>query len=72
LTRQGFSPNCDVVIVNYNAGHLLAESVQSALKQGARHVFVVDNDSHDESLAYLETSISDERETNRHRDGAQV
>jgi hypothetical protein len=26
-----------------------------------RHVFVVDNDSHDESLTYLETSISDER-----------
>ncbi len=53
--------NCDVVIVNYNAGQLLTESVQSVLTEGARHVFVVDNDSHDESLAYLETSISDKR-----------
>jgi len=49
------------VIVNYNAGQLLTESVQSALTEGARHVFLVDNDSHDESLAYLETSVSDER-----------
>jgi GT2 family glycosyltransferase len=61
LTRQSFSPNCDVVIVNYNAGQLLTESVQSVLTEGARHVFVVDNDSHDESLIYLETIISDER-----------
>jgi GT2 family glycosyltransferase len=53
--------NCDVVTVNYNAGKLLAESVRSALMEGARHVFVVDNDSADESLTYLETSISDER-----------
>ena len=53
--------SCDVVIVNYNAGKLLTESVQSALTEGARHVFVVDNDSHDESLAYLETAISDDR-----------
>jgi len=52
---------CDVVIVNYNAGQLLTESVQSALTEGARHVFVVDNDSHDESLANLETCVSDER-----------
>lgn len=61
MTRQVFSHNCDVVIVNYNAGQLLADSVQSVLTEGARHVFVVDNDSHDESLSYLETSISDER-----------
>ncbi|MCA0188548.1 MAG: glycosyltransferase family 2 protein [Proteobacteria bacterium] len=61
MTQQGFSHNCDVVIVNYNAGQLLTESVQSALTEGARHVFLVDNDSHDESLAYLETSVSDER-----------
>lgn len=53
--------NVDVVIVNYNAGKLLAECVQSVLAEQARHVFVVDNDSHDESLAYLESSTSDDR-----------
>ena len=35
--------------------------MQSELAEGARHVLVVDNDSRDESLAYLETSISDAR-----------
>ena len=32
------------MIVNYNTGPLLTESVQSVLAEGARHVFVVDND----------------------------
>jgi GT2 family glycosyltransferase len=50
--------NCDAVIVNYNAGTLLTEAVQSVLAEGARHVFVVDNDSHDESLAYLDAFTS--------------
>ena len=59
--EQTFSHSCDVIIVNYNAGRLLTESVQSVLAQGALHVFVVDNDSHDESLAYLSASISDNR-----------
>jgi hypothetical protein len=52
---------CDIVIVNYNAGNLLADCVQSVLAEGACHVFVVDNDSHDDSLAHLSASISDER-----------
>ena len=43
---------CDIVIVNYNAGNLLADCVQSVLAEGACHVFVVDNDSHDDSLAH--------------------
>lgn len=59
--QPGYSHSCDVVIVNYNAGKLLAESVISALAEGARHVFVVDNDSHDGSLAHLEASVSDVR-----------
>ncbi len=61
--RQGFSHNCDVVIVNYNAGNLLADSVRSVLAEGARHVVVVDNDSYDDSLAHLAASISDARVT---------
>ncbi len=54
---------CDIVIVNYNAGNLLADCVQSVLAEGACHVFVVDNDSHDDSLAHLSASISDARVT---------
>ena len=49
----------DVVIVNYNAGDLLTDCVQSVLAEGACHVFVVDNDSRDDSLAHLSASISD-------------
>jgi len=52
---------CDIVIVNYNARNLLADCVRSVLAEGACHVFVVDNDSRDDSLAHLSASISDER-----------
>ena len=51
--RQTSSHDCDVVIVNYNAGRLLTECVQSVLSEQVRHVFIVDNDSHDDSLAHL-------------------
>ena len=61
--RQTSSHDCDVVIVNYNAGRLLTECVQSVLSEQVRHVFVVDNDSHDASLAHLSASISDVRVT---------
>jgi GT2 family glycosyltransferase len=38
--------DCDVIVVNYNAGKLLVDCVRSALVEGARKVVVVDNDSH--------------------------
>jgi len=44
---------CDVIIVNYNAGDLLLASVGSAFAAGASRVVVVDNDSHDDSLTLL-------------------
>ena len=53
--------NIDVIIVNYNAGPLLTKSVQSALNSGVRIVFVIDNNSHDQSISLLETSVSSER-----------
>ena len=53
--------HCDSVIVNYNAGKLLVNSVHSALTEGASRVVVVDNASHDQSLAYLQSVIPDER-----------
>lgn len=46
--------DCDVVIVNYNAGELLLASVGSAFAAGASRVMVVDNNSHDDSLVQLE------------------
>ncbi|NWA02622.1 glycosyltransferase family 2 protein [Pseudomonas gingeri] len=47
---------CDVIIVNYNAGGLLAACVDSAFAAGACRVIVVDNGSHDDSLMTLESS----------------
>jgi len=55
--------SCDIVIVNYNAGNLLADSVRSVLTEGARHVFVVDNDSNDDSLVHLSALVFDARVT---------
>lgn len=45
---------CDVVIVNYNAGTLITECVNSAFQAGATRVIVVDNGSTDNSLAHLQ------------------
>ena len=56
--RQTSSHDCDVVIVNYNAGRLLTECVQSVLSEQVRHVFIVDNDSHDDSLAHYKDPIT--------------
>ena len=44
--EQNSSLDCDVIIVNYNAGGVLTECVKSALAEQVRNVFVVDNDSH--------------------------
>src|SRR3546814_13074592 len=63
LMRQTSSHDCDVVLVNYHAGRLLTECVQSVLSEQVRHVFVVDNDSHDDRLDQLSASISDVRVT---------
>ncbi len=49
-----FSPDCDVVIVNYNAGVLLIDCVASAFAENAGRVIVVDNASADGSLEALE------------------
>jgi GT2 family glycosyltransferase len=46
--------SCDVVIVNYNAGALLAEGVRSLLGSRPGHIVVVDNASTDGSLIDLE------------------
>jgi GT2 family glycosyltransferase len=54
--------DCDVVVVNYNAGELLAACVGSALGAGAHRVIVVDNASADDSIARIEARFAgDER-----------
>ncbi|WP_018604591.1 glycosyltransferase family 2 protein [Uliginosibacterium gangwonense] len=58
---QSASINCDVIIVNYNVGKLLVDCVRSALSEGVRRVVVVDNASHDGSVGYLESAVSDQR-----------
>ena len=45
-----------VIIVNYNAGPLLADCVTRVLSQ-ANIVVVIDNDSHDDSLDELERAL---------------
>lgn len=45
--------DCEVVIVNYNAGSLLVDCVASVLDAGARGAIVVDNASRDGSIAAL-------------------
>jgi GT2 family glycosyltransferase len=59
--QPSFSHDCDVVVVNYNAGAPLVACVQSALAEGARHVWVIDNHSCDRSLADLHAAVSDPR-----------
>ena len=61
--EQNSSLDCDVIIVNYNAGGVLTECVKSVLAEQVRNVFVVDNDSQDASLANMMDSISDIRVT---------
>ena len=54
-------PNLDVtaVIVNYNAGKLLTDSVRQALLQ-VQQIIVIDNASHDDSLQLLEATFCNE------------
>lgn len=53
------SPDCDVVIVNYNAGALLRDCVASVFADGASRIIVVDNASADGSIEELERANRD-------------
>jgi len=52
--------DCDVVVVNYNAGELLLECVSSVFDAGANRCIVVDNASNDDSLEVVERAIDRE------------
>ncbi len=51
--------NISIIIVNYNAGRFLLDGVHASLAQAAE-VIVVDNDSHDNSMALLEAAFPNE------------
>lgn len=53
--------DCDVIVVNYNAGKLIGECVASALREGASRVIVVDNASSDASLGFLDAFLASGR-----------
>ncbi len=53
--------DCDVVIVNYNTGKLLANCVSSVFAAGAARAIVVDNHSTDGSLEHLQHIVKDVR-----------
>lgn len=54
LVKSPLHGECDVIIVNYNAGEFLVTCVGSVFAAGASRIFVVDNNSHDDSLMRLE------------------
>jgi GT2 family glycosyltransferase len=58
LVKSPLHGECDVIIVNYNAGELLVACVVSAFDAGASRVIVVDNGSHDDSLMALERTYA--------------
>lgn len=60
--RDDAPRDVSVVIVNYNTGPLLQHSVRAVLAQGAvKECIVVDNASHDDSIAGLRTGENDNR-----------
>jgi len=61
LRRRKSFNDCDVVIVNYNAGMLLADCVSSVFAAGGAKAIVVDNHSTDGSLEHLEHVIENEK-----------
>lgn len=58
METSNSSSQCDVIIVNYNAGSLLIGAVSSSFEAGAARVIVVDNASTDESIEHLQQSVT--------------
>jgi len=61
LIQSASSIDCDVIVVNYNAGNSLVLCVDSILVSGAARVIVVDNCSNDGSLEPLPRSEVEDR-----------
>jgi len=61
-SSPGTNATCDAIIVNYNAGRFLAESVrQLQASPVIGRIVVVDNDSQDDSLSLLPEDSGDSR-----------
>jgi GT2 family glycosyltransferase len=61
-SSPGTNGSCDAVIVNYNAGRFLAESVrQLQASPVIGRIVIVDNDSRDDSLSLLPDDSGDSR-----------
>ncbi len=60
MPQQKSSNNCDVIIVNYNAGKLLTDCVLSVIANGSARAIVVDNHSSDGSIEYLERYVKND------------
>ncbi|WOE81656.1 glycosyltransferase [Pseudomonas protegens] len=56
--------SCDVVVLNYNASHLLEDCVASALAQGVGRLVLVDNASHENSLQRVLTRYGADKRLN--------
>ena len=62
LSSPGTNASCDAVIVNYNAGRFLAESVrQLQASPVINRIVIIDNDSQDDSLSLLPDDSGDGR-----------
>lgn len=72
LQKPDFFLDCDVIVVNYNAGRMLGSCVSSALAEEARHIIVVDNGSVDESLTFLEKELPQEERLKIIRNGGNL
>jgi len=60
VTKTDSRLDCDVIIVNFNAGSLLLDCVSSVFEAGAAKCIVVDNDSTDGSIESLEETFDRE------------
>ena len=58
MTSEPQAPDIAAVVVNYNAGSVLAECVASLLGAGIENLVVVDNGSTDDSLGELAARLS--------------
>ena len=57
MTKKESRLDCDVVVVNFNAGELLTHCVSSAVSAGAGQCIIVDNASSDKSIDLLEKHV---------------
>ena len=59
FSKKTFQPtDVDTIVLNYRVGRLAAQAVRSAMNNGIDSIWVIDNQSGDDSVAILETEAS--------------